>query len=422
MRPRAHPTAHCIDPNTGLTMSNPDHDPYAGLSVGVFHQTAQERIVHGQPAGKAVLAEAKRLHAQRVFIVTGNSLGQLAAKGQGPVHDVATSLAERHAGTFAAVSAHSPREDVVAAAAAARAARADLLVGIGGGSAIDATKATLLCLWLGLESADAMSPYRGGAPADVARPIQPPPDAIRMLSVSTTLSAPEFTAMAGITDSATHVKQTFMHRLMVPQVAILDPAATLHTPDWLLYSTAIRSVDHAVETWCSPLATPATEAQSLQGLRLLARALPAIQRDPRALAPRLQAQFGMWQAISALAAGVQTGASHGIGYALGAGFSVPHGHTSCVMLPAVLCWNSTVNAARQQALSEAMGQPARPAHELIAELIAQLGQPGSLRAVGIKPDQLDELARRAMAFPPVLANPRAITSAAQVTEILALAW
>ena len=405
-----------------MTMSNTDQNPYAGLSVGVFHQTAQERIVHGQPAGTAVLAEAKRLGAQRVFIVTGNSLGQLAAKAQGPVHDVATSLAERHAGTFAAISAHSPREDVLAAAAAARAAGADLLVGIGGGSAIDATKATLLCLWLGLDSPDAMSPYCGGAPADIARPIQPPADAIRMLSVSTTLSAPEFTAMSGITDSATHVKQTFMHRLMVPQVAILDPAATLHTPDWLLYSTAIRSVDHAVETWCSPLATPATEAQSLQGLRLLARALPAIQRDRQALAPRLQAQFGMWQAISALAAGVQTGASHGIGYALGAGFGVPHGHTSCVMLAAVLRWNAQTNGARQRALSEAMGQPERPAHELIAELVSQLGQPGNLREVGIKPDQLDELARRAMGFAPVLANPRPIKSVADVAEILALAW
>lgn len=401
-------------------MSDTAHDPYAGLSVGTFHQTAQERIVHGQPAGKAVLAEARRLGAQRVFIVTGRSLGQLAAAGQGPVHDVASALGPHHAGTFTGISAHSPREDVIAAADAARAAGADLLVGIGGGSAIDATKAALLCLWLDLRSPLAMEPYRAGA--GQGSPIQPAAGAIRMLSVSTTLSAPEFTAMAGITDSASHAKQTFTHRLMAPQVAILDPTATLHTPEWLLYSTAIRSVDHAVETWCSPLASPATEAQSLQGLRLLTQALPAIQRQPQALAPRLQAQFGMWQAISALAAGVQTGASHGIGYALGAGFGVPHGHTSCVLLPAVLRWNAASNGARQQALSEAMGQPQRPAHELVAELIAQLGQPGSLRAVGIRADQLDELARRAMAFAPVLANPRPISSAEQVAEILALAW
>lgn len=394
-------------------------DPYQGLQAGSFAMSAQERIVHGVPAGAAVLAEAERLGAQRVFLISGRTLGALT---DGPLQRVAAALGARHAGTFAAVRAHSPREDVVAAAAAARACGADLLVGIGGGSAIDAAKAVQLCLWHGLTSAESMEPYRTGAAAESARAIAPPPDAIRMLAVSTTLSASEFTAMAGITDSATQAKQMFAHRLMVPRVAVLDPAATLDTPEGLLFSTAIRSVDHAVETWCSPLATPATEALSLQGLRLLARALPAIQAAPQALAPRLDAQFGMWQAIAALAAGVQTGASHGIGYALGAGFNVPHGHTSCVLLPAVLQWNAAANAARQQALSQAMGAPDRPAHELVRGLIAGLGQPVSLRAVGLREDQLGDLAQRALAYPPVQANPRPIRGVEDVREILALAW
>lgn len=400
-------------------MSGAVDNGYPGLNSGSFNIAAQERIVHGQPAGAAVAAEASRLGARRVFIVTGRSLGALA---DGPVQRVAAALGARHAGTYAAVRAHSPREDVIAAALAARDAGADLLVGIGGGSAIDACKAVQVCHWHGLDTPAAMEPFRDGAPAAVARPIAPPADAIRMVSVSTTLSAPEFTPMAGITDSATSAKQRFSHRLMVPRTAILDPGATLMTPPWLLYSTAVRSVDHAVESWCSLQATPATEALSLQGLRLLARALPAIHRDTASLAARLQAQFGMWQAVAALAAGVQTGASHGIGYALGAGFGVPHGHTSCVLLSAVLRWNAVVNADRQRALSEAMGAPGRPAHELVAELIASLGQPGSLQAVGLREDQLDELARRALAYPPVLANPRPITDAAQVREILALAW
>jgi maleylacetate reductase len=394
--------------------SNPD-----SLRPGVFAIQAQERIVHGQPAGAAVRAEAERLGAQRVFVVSTRSL---AALPDGPLQRVVAALGDRHAGTFSAVRAHSPREDVVAAAAAARAAGADLLVGLGGGSAIDATKAVQVCLWHGLVSVDDLEPYRSGAPADRARPIEPPVDAIRMIAVSTTLSAPEFTAMAGITDSATNTKQMFMHRLMVPRTAVLDPAATLHTPEGLLFSTAIRSVDHAVECWCSPMATPATEALSLQGLRLLARALPAIQAAPQDLRARMEAQFGMWQAVAALAAGVQTGASHGIGYALGAGFNVPHGHTSCVMLPAVLRWNASVNAERQQALSDAMGRPGVPAHELVAALIARLGQPGSLRAVGLREDQLDDLAQRALVYPPVQANPRPITQAGDVREILALAW
>ena len=394
-------------------------DLHPGLRPGVFAIQAQERIIHGQPAGPAVRAEAERLGASRVFVVSTRSLAALA---DGPLQAVQQALGHRLVGTSATVRAHSPREDVIAATQAARAAGADLLVGVGGGSAIDAAKAVQVCLWQGLDTVDAMEAYRVGAAANVARAIVPPPGAIRMVAVSTTLSAPEFTAMAGITDSATQTKQMFAHRMMVPISAVLDPAATLHTPDGLLYATAIRSVDHAVECWCSPMASPATEALSLQGLRLLARALPAIQANPADLQARMEAQFGMWQAVAALAAGVQTGASHGIGYALGAGFNVAHGHTSCVMLPAVLRWNAVVNADRQQALSAAMGQPGRPAHEAVAELVAQLGQPGSLRAVGLREDQLDDLAQRALAYPPVQANPRPVTGAADVREILAYAW
>jgi maleylacetate reductase len=394
-------------------------DSLSGLRPGVFAIQAQERVIHGQPAGVAVRAEAERLGAQRVFIVSTRSL---AALPDGPLQAVQRALGGRHVGTFSTVSAHSPREDVVAAALAARAAGADLLVGVGGGSAIDAAKAVQVCLWHGLATVGDLEPYRSGAPTDIARAIAPPAGAIRMVAVSTTLSAPEFTAMAGITDSATHTKQMFMHRMMVPISAVLDPAATLHTPDGLLFSTAIRSVDHAVECWCSPMASPATEALSLQGLRLLARALPAIQADPADLGARMEAQFGMWQAVAALAAGVQTGASHGIGYALGAGFGVAHGHTSCVLLPAVLRWNAVVNGDRQAALSEAMGQSGRPAHELVAALIAALGQPRSLRDVGLRVDQIDELAQRALAYPPVQANPRPVVGAADVREILEFAW
>ncbi len=394
-------------------------DPYQGLHAGVFNIPAQERIVHGQPAGAAVRAEADRLGAERVFLISGRSLGALV---DGPLQRVQAALADRHAGTFAAVRAHSPREDVIAAAEAARAVGADLLVGVGGGSAIDAAKAVQLCLWHDLRTPEAMEPYRAGTSAAIARPIDPPAGAIRMLAVSTTLSAPEFTGLAGITDSATQAKQMFTHRLMVPRTAILDPAATLHTPAGLLFSTAIRSVDHAVECWCSPMATPATEALSLQGLRLLSQALPAILARPNDLQARLLAQFGMWQAVAGLASGVQTGASHGIGYALGAGFGVAHGHTSCVLLPAVLRWNATVNGHRQQALSEAMGAPDRPAHELVAELVRALGQPGTLREVGLRQDQLADLAQRALVYPPVQANPRPIRGVDDVAEILALAW
>jgi maleylacetate reductase len=184
----------------------------------------------------------------------------------------------------------------------------------------------------------------------------------------------------------------------------------------------MRAVDHAVESYCSPLANPATEALSLQGLRLLSRSLPRIKANPRDLEPRLEAQFGMWQAIAPSAAGVGMGASHGIGYALGGSFGVPHGHTSCVMLPSVLRWNAAVNGERQRALAAAMGAPDRSAADLVAELVAGLGQPGTLRAVGIKRENFGEIAERSLTYAPVQKNPRPVRSPADVKEILELAW
>ena len=392
---------------------------HTGLSAGRYTVQPIDQILFGMPLEEALVAEAERYGAKRVFVTSTRSLSQLE---NGPLQRAIKALGARHAGTYSRISAHSPREDVIAGAAAARAANADLLVAIGGGSVIDATKAMLLCLWLGLETIEAMEPYRDGIDGAISKPITPPADPIRMIAVTTTLSASEFKGTAGVTLSATNSKQSFNHRLMTPRTVILDPAATLDTPLWLMFATGIRAVDHACESYCNPRANLATEANSLQGLRLLHRSLPRIKREPDSLEARLEAQFGMWQAIAPSQSGVQMGASHGIGYALGATFGVPHGHTSCVMLPAVLTWNSVVNGERQKALSEAMGAPLRPAGELVKELVAGIDQPTSLRDVGIKRENLDEIARRALTYRPVQINPRKISTPADVREILELAW
>jgi len=393
---------------------------HPGIQAGQFAIQDMDKVVFGVPLGAAVVAEADRLGASRVLVTSTRSL---TTKSDGPLQWVEKALGKRHVGTFSAIAAHSPREDVIAGARAARAAKADLIVAVGGGSTVDATKAILLCMWLGLDSPEALEPYRPGGEKDANKSVTPPADAIRMVAASTTLSAAEFTPFAGITDSRTNTKQTFANRALVPRTVILDPAATLDTPDWLLYCTGIRAVDHAVESYCSLAANPASEALSLHGLRLLARSLPAIKRDPKDLKPRMEAQFGMWQAVAATVSGTGTGASHGIGYVLGSAYNVAHGHTSCVMLPAVLAWNAAVNADRQAALAEVMGAPGRKAADLIRELVAGLDQPHTLRGVGVKREAFGDIAKRAMGYPQVTKqNPRPVRSPEDVLEILELAW
>ena len=388
------------------------------LPCGTYVIQSQEQVLFGFPAERAVIDEVERIGARRVFLTSGRSLGRLQ---DGPLQRIERALGDRHCGSFARISAHSPREDVIDGANAARSAGADLLVAVGGGSVIDATKAMLMALWMNLDNPESMEPYRNLITAAPTQRIQAPPGAIRMLAVSTTLSASEFTPNAGVTESATHTKQSYSHRLMAPVSVILDPVATLDTPLDLLFNTAIRAVDHAVESFCSPMANLATEVHSLQGWRLLARSLPLIAADPSDLHARLQAQFGMWQSIAGSAAGARVGASHGIGYALGATFGIAHGHTSCVMLPAVLRWNAAVNASRQQELSEASGNPDIPAADLVARLVRSLKLPGSLREVGIGPEHFEEIAVRALEYVNLRNNPRPLTETKDVIEVLNLA-
>ena len=143
--------------------------------------------------------------------------------------------------------------------------------------------------------------------------------------------------------------------------------------------------------------------------------------DPTNLAARLDCLIGAWLSMGPLATGVPMGASHGIGYVLSALFGVPHGHTSCLMLPAVMRWNKPANAPQQQLVSAAMDQPGKEAGDVLDAFIGGLGMPRSLGAVRIGREQFDTIASQAMGTPWVPRNPRRIEGPAQVREILELA-
>ena len=120
--------------------------------------------------------------------------------------------------------------------------------------------------------------------------------------------------------------------------------------------------------------------------------------------------------------GVTKGASHGIGHVLGGTADVPHGYTSCVMLPHVLRFNVGVNAERQAWVSEALGKPGVAAADAVAALIAALGLPGTLRDVGVNADLLDRIAEEAMHDRWVHTNPRKINGPPAVRALLDAAW
>src|SRR5258708_12662581 len=123
-------------------------------------------------------------------------------------------------------------------------------------------------------------------------------------------------ASAGCTDTARNVKESFGHPLMMPKNVILDPRATLHTPEWLFLSTGIRAVDHAVEDICSPQCQPISEGASYHALKLLGRGLSGVKADPLDLDARLEAQLGAWMSMVGSHTRVPKAATDGIRHAL----------------------------------------------------------------------------------------------------------
>lgn len=387
------------------------------LGQGVHRAFLQERVAYGRPAAEVVAEEAVALDKTRIFLTTSRSL---AGREALPAR-IGRSLGSRFAGAFCEISAHSPRDSVIAGASAARAAGADLLVAIGGGSVIDATKAMLLCFWEGLASAEQLTPFLDSMHLDPSRHPDGGGQKIRMIAVPTMFSAAEFTWFAGITDYERQVKEIFSHPLFIPQTVVLDPAATLETPLSLLASTGMKAIDHAVEWSCAINKPPLAEAASAIALGKLYRGLPKLGTDEDGLALRTDLQLGTWLSIYSLATGAPVGASHALGHVLG-GLGIPHGYTTGLVLPSVLRWNYPANATQQNAAAEVIGVSGPELADAIAELAVKLRVPVRLRDVGIGEDQLSAIAEKALRDASMRTNPRPVSSLDDVCEILRLAW
>jgi alcohol dehydrogenase class IV len=366
----------------------------------------QERVHFGKSVREVLGDEVERLGASRVFVATSKTL----RRDTGAISLIATTLGAKCAAIFDGIAEHAQLEGVLAAANAAREAKADLLVGVGGGSIIDGLKIVQLALGEGIDTMDALLAHR--------RAKNPP--AIRQIAVPTTLSGAETTPFGGGTDAKLG-KLGFAGAHLVPQVVIYDPALGELTPDWLWFGSAMRGVDHCCEGYLAKNVNPVLEGGLLRALALFATSLRATKRVPNDPFPRIESQIAAYLACANfMRAG--SGASHGIGYILGGRYGVHHGHASCVMLPHVLRWNESATAERQRDLAAAMGRAGMRPGDAVAELIAEFGLPARLRDVDIRQDQLPAIADEAAKHPTVLSNPRKVTNSGDIMEVLRAAW
>lgn len=319
------------------------------------HTFLPTKRVHFGAGSLEQLREEARSY-DRAFVVTGRTLHEET----GLIRRVEALLGEKHAGTFAGMGQHTPKSAVEAAAGAAEMAAADLLVSVGGGSVVDGTKAVARQL---------------GYPAQVAVP--------------TTLSAAEWAHRVGVTDEAKGRKSGFADPKAVPAVVVLDPEATVFTPERLWLSTGIRALDHAVEGVLYGGEHPVTDVTGLEGMRRLSEYLPRSKKDPDDLEARSELQVAAWLSYFG-PLNTPMGLSHSLGRRLGASYGVPHGVTSCITLaPSLGVMREKIPEARWSRLEEALGGD--PAEE-VAGLVRRLGLPDRLRDVGVPAGDLEEIA------------------------------
>jgi len=393
---------------------------------GIFTFLPQERVIFGKGCISQLVTETDRLGCQRAFVITGTTI----ATKTDVLTRVRELLGSRYAGVFYPISQHTPRTDVIAAAAAAREAKADVLVSLGGGSPVDGTKGVALCLAEGISTTAEFDPYRVRGPRGLRYSPQYRGKPIPHIAITSTLSAGEFTSGVGITDTVRGVKESFGAPQFTPRVVILDPEVTVYTPAWLWASTGLRAVDHAVERLYSPKHNPLSDTLCQQALRYLFGNLPRATRDPQDLEARLSSQLGAWMSIMGFGS-VRTGISHAIGHQLGGHCHVPHGQTSCIMLPHAMEFNLPVAAERLELVAEAAGldrlgksseQMARAAIDEVRQLISDLGCPMRLRDVGVEERDFPALAEAVMEEVPTMENPRPISGVTDVIELLERAW
>lgn len=379
------------------------------MRKGIFESSHPHQVYFEETLEQSlndVLCELKELN---ILVATNTSLADSAA-----MQRIKNILKPQNVILCTGLKAHSPRNDVIKVSKILRENNINITLGLGGGSVCDTLKVANIGATNGFNCIEDIDQLKE------EKQFQPPQS--KLIALPTTLSAGEFTCFAGITDERIPAKEVFFNKQLPPSVIILDPWLTLDTPDRLFFGTGVRAIDHAVETWCSFEAAPTHAAMALRGFKILMHSLEQVKSDKQSLKARRDCQIGAWLSVQGVAGGLDLGASHGIGHILGGSAGMPHGETSCVMLPHVLAYNFSVTAKRQGELSQQIEGRGKKLHEAISGLVSLLGLPTRLRDCNIPRNLLPSLAQECLNDKWLETNPIPLTDASEIEKILLQAW
>lgn len=372
------------------------------LTTHMFQTTP--RIIMGAGCLSQITAEIKRLQGKKVFIVTDPGLVEVGIAGRiEQILDNDGIAFER----FDKVSP-DPNLDVAHdAAEALRASGAPVVIGLGGGSAIDIAKIAALMV----ENKGSLHDYFG---VDLV-----PEAGRKTLIVPTTAgTGSEVTPIVILSDEAEKLKKGVVSPYLFPTVALLDPELTLGLPPTVTAATGMDALIHAVEAFTSKNAYPMTDMLAREAIVLISDNIRTAFANGQNLDARSRMLEGSLLAGMAFAnAGVT--AVHAFAYPIGAEFHIPHGVANSIMLAPVMAFNMLGNLDKFAEMAELLGEEttgmsnremALAAVEALRTLASDLRIPDHLSRFGIKEADIPMLAQGVMKVTRLLANnPRQMT-------------
>ncbi len=309
--------------------------------------------------------------------------------------------------------------------------KADQIIALGGGSVIDAAK----IMKLKYESPEADLEELAAPFLDLRkRVVQYPTDRIqraRLIAISTTSgTGSEVTPFAVLTNKKRGCKVTLADYSLNPDVAIVDPQFVMSMPKVLTADTGIDCLTHALEAGVSSYASPYTDSNAMQAIRLVFKYLPIAYENPRDEEAR--AMMHNAACIAGLAfSNASVGVNHALAHAFGARFNVAHGRANALMLPHVMRYNAAVPAKfmpspyqhgyvahkKYATMADLLGLRGQTVEEKVNQLIGaveqlldQLEFPRSIAQLGISKDEFEQavpgLVKIAFEDPSWRSNPR----------------
>ena len=366
-----------------------------------FVDVSPTRVLWGINAVDGLAPALPDSTAERWLIVTGRSLAGDSAL----ISRIESALPGRSLTfVFDATEEHVPSTSIVAGARRAREIDAQGVIALGGGTAIDSAR--LIALAIGCDLTARLEGVDASRASDILVEAAKDSDGDawpEVVTISTTLSGAEWTPYAGVTDPVRRFKHVTRHSGYRASLAVLDAGVACNTPIRLWLSSGVRALDHAVETMYSKANHPLVELVAARALQLLPDALRGSLAEPQDPEFRARAQLGSWFSFFSIDT-VMIGPSHALSHQIGTLSGVPHGITSCVLLPTVMGFLRQRSPERHRLIADALGATetgdsaaaaGERAERCIRQLIADLGLPMRLRDVGVAREDLPEAAERA---------------------------